>query len=69
MAENWHVTSQRQTTALSSGGTFQDVMEVTFETTSGTTGSVRVPLSQYNPANVKSAIEARVEQIDAVHQL
>jgi hypothetical protein len=69
MADTWHVTNQRQTTALSSGGTFQDVMEVTFETTSGTTGSVRIPVATYSAQAVSDAINARVAQIDAVHSL
>lgn len=69
MADAWKVTNQRQTTALSSGGTFQDVMEVTFQTTSGTVGSVRIPVNQYSPDAVKTAIDARVAQIDAVHAL
>ena len=69
MADTWHVVSQRQTTQLSAGGTFQDVMEVTFLTASGTTGSVVIPLTNFGPAAVQSAIAARVEAIDAVHAL
>lgn len=69
MADTWKVTGQRQTTSLSSGGTFATVMEVTFTTTSGVTGNITVPLSQYNPENVATLINARVAQIDAVHAL
>ena len=68
MADAYTVTNQRQTTRLN-GGTFQDVMEVTFQTATGATGSVTLPLSQYTPANVKAAIEARVQVLDEVHNL
>jgi hypothetical protein len=65
MASNYTVTGQRQTTSLSNGSTFVPVMEVTFQTTSGTVGKVEIPLNQYNAANVK----ARVAAIEAVESL
>lgn len=68
MAESWQVVSQRQSSVLS-GNTFEDAMIVTFKTASGTTGSVTVPLSQYNAENVASLINQRVAAIDAVHSL
>lgn len=69
MADNWTVTSQRQTTQITSGGRFQDVMEIHFVTTQGVEGSVRVPLGQYNPDTVHRLISSYVENIDAIHNL
>lgn len=69
MAADYTITGQRQTTALSSGGSFQDVMEVSFQTTTGVSGKINVPLSQYSAEHVKGLIEARVERINAVNKL
>jgi hypothetical protein len=68
MAADYVVTNQRQTNQVV-GGQFQTVMEVTFQTTSGVTGSVTVPVAQYNPENVANLIQARVDQINAVGQI
>lgn len=69
MAEGWHVTSQRQTTEITSGGRFQDVMEVHFQTDHGTEGSVRIPLARFTPDEVYQRIDAQAAVIDAVHKL
>jgi hypothetical protein len=70
MADRYTVTSQTQTMELAPNGQFQDVMEVHFTVMStGDTGSVRVPLSQYTPDNVRAAIEYRIEQIEGVANL
>lgn len=68
MAADYTVTNQRQTTTLV-GGQFRDVMEVTFQATSGATGSVTIPLAQYSADTVKAAIEARVAVLNDVHSL
>jgi len=67
MAADYKVISQKQSTTINPSGGFQDVMVVTFETVpAGVQGSVSVPLAQYNAANVKSLIEARVQAINDV---
>lgn len=68
MADNWTVTNQRQTTTMVAG-TFQDAMEVTFQTTDGNTGSVTVPLTSFTPDIVRNAIEARVQSMADVAAL
>lgn len=68
MADTWKVTNQRQTTAMV-GNAWVPSMEVTFETLSGTVGSVTVPVAGYSAQVVHDAIAARVEQIDAVTNL
>lgn len=69
MADTYHITNQKQSTALAPGGSFQDVMNVTFETASGTVGTVKIPLTQYSADAVKAAVEARVSEIDKVNAL
>jgi len=69
MAEGWKVVAQRQTSDLTPDGRFQDVMEVTFTTDSGTTGVVRVPIVAYSPARVKELIDAQAQTITAVDNL
>lgn len=69
MADGWRVTGQRQTTDLGPGGTFQDVIEVTYALDSGTVGSVRVPKAQYTSDNVARLIEAEVAELRNVENL
>lgn len=69
MADSYKVTNQRQTTALTNGQ-FVDVEEITFQTTSGTTGSVKIPISRLKTVDyVKEVIETRVAALDAVRKL
>lgn len=68
MAENWKVTSQKETTTMQNG-VFTPAMSITFQTTHGTYGTVVLPLSTYTAENVKHAIDERVAQIDAVFGL
>lgn len=68
MAENWKVTSQRQTQSMIDGQ-FVPAMEVTFKTVSGVIGTVVVPVGHYSPDMVRQAIDQRVAQIDAVSNL
>lgn len=68
MADNYKVTSQRQTQKMI-GSTLQPAMDVTFETLDGTVGSVSVPVAQYSADNVHKAIEARVSEIEKVAAL
>lgn len=69
MAENWVIDSQRQTSELSPSGRFNEVMEITFTTATGTHGQVRVPLNLYNAENVKRVIDDRVAHMMAVENL
>jgi hypothetical protein len=74
MADMWHITSQRQDTIISETGPgFDTVWEVNFTVDSGpatgTRGTVRVPVSQYNAETVKATIEAQVYHLDAVANL
>lgn len=69
MAESWAVTSQRQTTRITPGGRFEQVMEVHFRTAHGVDGYVDVPLSQYTADNVKEQIDGYVAAIGEVHNL
>lgn len=68
MADNWRVVNQRQTTR-EVNGKFQPVKEVTFQTTSGYTGSVYVPTATYSAETVKAAIDAEVTEVERVNQL
>lgn len=70
MADSYQVVSQRQTQTIDPSGNVVGVMEVTFMTQpSGVTASVDVPLAQYNAETVRAMIDARVDQIEQVHQL
>jgi hypothetical protein len=69
MADNYRVTGQRQTVELAGDGRFRDVIEVAFEDQHGNNGTIRVPVAQYTPDNVRQMIEARVEKMHEVHNL
>ena len=68
MDNQWKVTAQRQTSMIVAG-TFVPAMEVTFETSSGDSGSILVPVTQYNADAVKLAIDARVAAMAEVRAL
>lgn len=69
MAANYQVVAQRQTVDLGADGRFTDVIEVTYQTASGVTGSVRVPVATFTPDRVAELIDARAVQHDAVANL
>lgn len=70
MAQNWRITSQRQSSKLRDGGDFDDVMEVRFETIpEGITGMVEIPLRVYEPEFVANEIERRAANMKAVQGL
>ena len=69
MAEGYTVTRQFQTQRVNESGAVEDGFEVEFRTSAGTVGRVFVPLVQYAPEFVRSAIEDMVARIDAVAQL
>ena len=68
MAEHWTVDGQRETTAIK-GAQFVDVIEVSFTTDQGVTGTVDIPKSQYSADKVAAAIDAYVEKLHAVQGL
>ena len=67
--EGWKVMSQVETTQPGGGGAFVRGMQIGVTTTGGTSFSVFVPLTEYNPANIQRIIEGRVAQISAVSNL
>ena len=69
MADTYEVTAQRQTTRLSPSGQFTEVVEVSFTTKpSGATGTVVVPVSQYQPDAVIGMIERQAAALETGHQ-
>lgn len=69
MATDYSIVNQRQTTTLQPGGGFTDVMEVTYRLTDGTTGVVKVPLTQYSADAVQQLVEQRVKVHNEVSAL
>lgn len=65
----WTVTGQMETYDQGPNGTTVRGMRVNFTLPSGAGGSVFVPDSQYNPANVRAAIAYRAGQIAEVSNL
>lgn len=63
------ISFQEEHDKLMPGGQFQRVWTVTFLGPSGTTASVDVPETDYNPANVDALIQAKLQNIESVHQL
>lgn len=69
MADTYEVTGQRQTTRLSPSGQFQEVVEVAFTTKpSGASGTVVVPVSQYQPDAVIDMLTRQAAALETVHQ-
>lgn len=66
MAADFSVVDQRQTSELGAGGRFRDVMEVIAQTRTGVVFSVRVPLDQYDEANVASLLAQQAARILSV---
>lgn len=74
MADMWQIISQTEDTEISDTGPgFTTVRKVTYKVTSGpargTTGSVTIPLDEYNAQTVKNAIDGAVYHIDQVANL
>lgn len=65
----WTVTAQQEATIINPAGNAVDVMRVSFQLADGTQASVNVPLSAYSADNVRSAIAAKAETLDAVNGL
>lgn len=70
MANDWHVTGQRQSSILDGNGNFRDVMEVSFALDpEGTSGKVSVPLNMYSEETVRAQIDTLAAKMKAVHNL
>lgn len=65
----WRVTGQSERTIIDATGAAVNVMQVSFQLADGTAGTVNVPLGQYNPEQVRSAIAAKAATIAAVNTL
>jgi hypothetical protein len=67
----YKVVAQNQTVDLRADGRFVDVMEVTFETETGSTGTVKVPIVGYSADTVRAAIQPVADhmvEIDRIGQ-
>lgn len=62
----WAVTTQSETLERDDAGNVTRGYRVVFRTAKGATGSVFLPLAQYNPSNVRAAIAAMAHQLDQV---
>lgn len=69
MAGRWSVIAQRQFEELTPQGSFRSVVEVTFQLTSGTVGTVKIPVPLYNEEYVREQIETVAGQMAAVENL
>lgn len=65
----WKIEYQRESTIPNPAGGFQTGMTVGFRTSHDVVGSVFLPYASYTPERVRAAIQARVDQIDNVHNL
>jgi hypothetical protein len=67
----WKVISQNQTVELRGDGRFVDVFEVTFETETGSTGTVKIPVQGYTAETVRAAVQPLADhmaEIDSIGQ-
>lgn len=69
MADNWKVIAQRQTSQITPDGRFINVVEVTFQLTSGATATVTIPQANYTAEYVSQQIDALAQQMMMVENL
>ncbi len=69
MAGRWRVLSQRQYEELTPGGTFESVVDVTVQISSGTTFIVKIPSRLYTEEYVRETIEEHASRVIAVESL
>jgi len=69
MAGTWRVVAQQQREDLTAQGTFVQVIEVTYELTSGTRGSVVIPARLYSEPFVRQAIDEKAATMIAIEGL
>lgn len=65
----WQVTGQTEYTQVNPTGQPVAGMKVLFTTGKGHSGSVFVPLAQYNPTTVRGLINTQAATLDAVGSL
>jgi len=65
----YKVISQNQTVELRGDGRFIDVMEVTFETESGSTGTVKVPVQGYSAETVRAAVQPLADHMTEIDSI
>jgi len=63
------VTNLMERVSPAQNGSYQKVIEVTYQTARGTISTVTVPVEQATPENVRAAIEAAVAKIEAIYNL
>lgn len=74
MAANYKITSQSQTQELSPTGMgFQDMWNIMYQVTDGpskgTVASIKIPEADHNADEVRSQIEAKISDLDAIASL
>ena len=65
----WTIAYQRESTQQLAGGGLTTGVQIGFTTAEGVTQSVFVPYDKYTPDYVRQVIQARVDNITAVHNL
>ncbi len=65
----YKVISQTQTVELRGDGRFVDVFEVTFETETGSTGTVKVPVTGYSAETVRAAIQPLADHMVTIDRI
>lgn len=63
------ITGVRETQTFGPSNQLEDVLEVSFTGPNGGHYTVRLPLAQAGAAAIDTAIEERLDQIQAIHQL
>lgn len=69
MADRWSVINQEQVIGKQPDNTYGPIMRVTYRTSTNVVRWVEIPINQYTADNVAAAIEAQVEQTDAISNL
>lgn len=69
MALKWRVISQVEQDRLTSQGTFEPIVKVTYETASGSQGSVEIPKRLYTAEYVAQQVDAAATTKIAVENL
>lgn len=69
MAGRWSVIAQRQYENLTAQGTFTQMVEVTFQLTSGTVGMVKIPAQLYTEEYVRDKVEEAAAAMIGVESL
>lgn len=65
----YEITTIRETQTFGAGNQLEDVLEIGFKGPSGGVYTVRVPLAQADAAHIDTAIQERLGQIMAIHDL